>query len=181
MKIFAKLVAGLALAGAIGNVHALPITDIYTPATAVTLSTGVPYIFQHDLVALGFDPLVDTLTNATLTLAISVANGQNLTIALDGVSNTNSLGAWNLAAGLAVDLASLQSDGILNVILTKGGGNGSTFSFTSSILFVDGRTALVGGRSANQPIDVPEPAMLTMLGLGLIGARLAIRRHTMNA
>lgn len=177
MNIRSAIGAAALMISVAGAAHALPITDVFTPVGApVTLTTGNAYSYSHDLTAHGFDPLTDIIGSATLNLAISGPGGQPLTISLDGlVSFNDPLSALLDDQPLEIDFSYLQDDGILNVVLTKGGGKGSTFSFLGSTLFV--QAAVPGGPD---PAQVPAPAGLALLGIGLatIGAAFRRRRQT---
>lgn len=178
MNIRSALGAAALMIGVAGAAHALPITDVFTPAGApVTLTTGTAYSYTHDLTAHGFDPLTHIISNATLNLAISGPGGQSLTINLDGiVSFSDSLNALLDDQPLSIDFSYLQDDGILNVVLTKGGGKGSTFSFLGSTLFVAGEIA-----NGPEPAQVAAPAGLAILGIGLAGIGLTVGRRRLTA
>lgn len=177
MNIRSTLGAAAFMIGLAGAAHALPITDVFTPNGAVTLTTGTAYSFSHDLTTHGFDPLTDIISNATLSLAIQGAGGQPLTISLDGsLTFSDQLNAFLDDQPLVIDFSSLQDDGILNVVLTKGGGKGSTFSFLGSTLFVEG--SIAGGPDLAQ---VPAPAGLGVLGLGLAALGVTLRRRRQTA
>jgi hypothetical protein len=133
----------------------------------VSLSSGVAFLYTHDLLAHGFDPLSDTLTGATLTLDLTGPGGQPLAISLDGDQVFDS--SLNTLGPITVTLSYLQADGLLNVTLTKGGGAGSSFSFVRSTLFADG----VAGDPGN---DIPEPVTLALLGIGLLVGVAPLRR-----
>ncbi len=173
-KSIRSLLTGTLLFTAATVAQALPITDTFTPSGApVILTTGTDYSFQHSLLTHGFDPLADTLTNATLTLSFgNRANGNAITVTLDLDATT--YGQMNQISGIpiAVDLSFLQDDGLLDVVLKKGGGGGSTFDFYSSVLFVEGRS----NPTTNPPTGVPEPVSFGLLGIGLLGMAMARRR-----
>ncbi len=172
IKPIRAFLTGILLFAATTVAQALPITDTFTPSGApITLTTGTPYSFQHNLISHGFNPLVDILGSANLTLTFgSQAGGNAITVTLDLDATT--YGQLNQVNGtpIDVDLAFLQDDGLLNVTLTKGGGGGSTFQFYNSVLFVDGATST----------SVPEPASLGLLGVGLLGMAVARRRIKMH-
>lgn len=167
-----------------GAAHALPITDVFTPDNAVTLSTDTPYSFSHDLTVHGFDPLNHIISSATLDLQITGAGGQPLSISLDGITSfSDQLNTLLAGQPLSIDFDYLQDDGILNVVLTKGGGKGSTFSFLGSTLFVDGEIQDVGNEPTPGPgpTQVPVPAGLAILGVGLASLGVTFRRRRETA
>ncbi len=175
MNIRNTLGAAVLMIGLCGAAHALPITDVYTPASPVTLQTDVGYSFTHDLTAHGFDPLNDIISTASLHLNIDGPGGQPLTINLDGSNAfSDKLNVYFDNLPFTIDVSYLQEDGILNVVLTKGGGKGSTFTFLGSTLFVDGQPGDTGGPGGNQ---VPAPAGLALFGLGLTGLGVSLRRR----
>lgn len=181
-----KFMAAAVVVGTIGFAglaQALPITDTYTaPGGMVELSTGITYIYQHNLLDDGFDPLTQTITNAVLTFSFGPqAGGNDITVALDGTNAYS--GKLNDLLGsaeddLIVNVSYLQSDGILEVKLTKGGGGGSKFQFYGSTLFVDGVTETGDNEGTPGGQEVPEPETLMLFGAGLMGLGLLRRRRS---
>jgi hypothetical protein len=167
IKLLRSLLATGLITGLASTAQALPITDVVQPPSPVSLSSGVAFLYTHDLLAHGFDPLSDTLTGATLTLDLTGPGGQPLAISLDGDQVFDS--SLNTLGPITVTLSYLQADGLLNVTLTKGGGAGSSFSFVRSTLFADG----VAGDPGN---DIPEPVTLALLGIGLLVGVAPLRR-----
>jgi hypothetical protein len=183
MTTMLKFLAGALLAASLGAAQALPITDTYTPAAPATLRTSVPYTYTHNLLVHGFDPLLDTLSSVTLTLDIAGPSGQSLNVIFDASpAFGGTLGTFLTAQPFAVQLEYLQSDGLLDVSLTKAGGGGSTFTFFGSTLFALGTTVTVDDDTESDPTNqiasVPEPGTLALLGLGLLGGLFVGRRES---
>jgi hypothetical protein len=159
-----------------GGAKALPITDIYAPEGGLSLSSGSPVNFTHNLIPYGFDPAEDLLTSALLTLAITGGGGgQSLLVEI----NDDELfsGSLNTLGGLLVSVAYLQNTGMIDVSLSKGGG--TTWTFNSSTLRVDGTSQPISdpGNGSGDPVPVPEPGTLMIFALGLLGLAAFFRRR----
>ena len=166
--------------GSVGTAQAIPTT--WTDDAGITgtyLATGDVYTYQHNIKdgAYGYRPGVDTIWNASLTISLYDTLFGDLPVLGDeqetvGFSFDNGAwSAWNVvdSALLSVDnfdftVTSLLTDGLLNVSVRAGRGD---FYFVNSHLTVSG----------DRSTSVPEPATLSMFGLGVLAMGLAARRR----
>jgi hypothetical protein len=164
----------LALASA--TALAIPITDIVDPTPDPLITVGSPYSFVHDITDNGYNPLTQTITSALLTVSLYDKDTKGnetfqFLIGSGGTSQTysdsnvdNGAAGADYAISLVAALADLQADGKLNVQLSAQTGD---FVFTQSKL-----EAQVSTRSA----AVPEPGILALLGIGVLGVGAALRK-----
>lgn len=149
-------------------------SDLHNPADVLLGGSGVSfYTFTHDITDSGFNPLTDNLSVASLSIFIRDDPSDGFPwielahAAFDGVSTPTGLAtSYTFGSGLLSFsiLSNLQADGILIVNVVPDFGD---FYFEASALVAGGeRTA-----------SVPEPATLTLVGLGMIGAAALSRRR----
>jgi hypothetical protein len=144
-------------------------------APQITLSS--PFSFTHDLTTDGFNYNSDYITSYKLTLGLHNDNGMfdYVTIDQPGLfNNTDTLLLnWTVASvnsGTSIQgLWSLNNDGTLAITVKSIFGS---FFLDSSTLVADGRQGQVS--------NVPEPASIALLAVGLIGIAV-MRRGTRSA
>lgn len=179
LKSFKKiaLIAGLTV-GAMSAAHAVPVqwTD-YAGNGPRSISQGETYSYSHNIIDNGYNALTDTLVSASLsiglfdddifgdfpwlgdkeeTVGFKFDNGQWIKQAVDG---------WVLDWDqFDFTLTSLLQDGVLNVKIK---------AFSGDFVFGGSRLVVTADRAS-----VPEPATLSMLGLGVLAVGFAARRRS---
>lgn len=175
---------------AAGTASAIPVTDFVNPSPDLTITTGTPYVFTHDLTD-GLDAFVvgfDTITSAILSIhlidflnkgkeefAFTIGSGSATQTVTGKDINNGSQGVW-FEIPLVAALHDLITDGKLNVTLTAKSGS---FEFADSSL-----TAEVTRGVAVQPTNptlIPEPGSLLLLGAGLLGIGMTGRKALRKA
>ncbi len=151
-----------------GKAAAYTWTDTYDPNPDTYLYLN-PISFTHDITDSGFNPGEDTVNWAFIYLNfydddnVSLGNPETrvewVSINLDSHGDT-SYNLMNNPSVFSSVTASWLNDGKLNVVVTPA--NYSDFYFASSTLTVNGTQA------------APEPATVSLLGLGMLG--MLVRR-----
>ncbi len=142
----------------------------FPPETIPDGTTGFSY--SHNILVLGFVPATDTLSTAMLNLDLtSNQSSRMVSVILDGTLSGNYLvtdPAWNT---LAVNVAWLQTDGILNVVLTKTSGTGNAKLYRSELTASGDRVVPDddGGGATKGDGAVPEPASMLLFSIGALG------------
>lgn len=140
------------------------------------ITTAAPLSFTHNING-DINTATDTIIFANLSIKISDPFGgdEALTITLDltpqglGAVANSGFTFHSFDTGTSIlTLGMLQSDGLLDVTLAVGTGQSIYFQ----------RSDLSGTAESR---EVPEPATLAVLGMGLLGLGIARRRQTAKA
>lgn len=168
-----SLIAGVLLAAPmIANAYTWDQPIDFNPDPKLTwLST---YTFTHDLKADGFNPGIDSVSSYSVTIDLYNDDGKLDAIYIDQPGISGDSGAllynWSYASlttqGSYQGVASLNSDGLLNISLTSLLG---TFYLDSSELKATGTK---GASTA-----VPEPTSAALLAAGLLGIAVMRRKQ----
>lgn len=182
MKSFrVNLVAGaMVFLGSSLSAGLITFVDTVNPANDVLMNgSNTNHAFTHNINDNGFVSTTDVLQSATITINFrddSTSDGnEEIRFRLDG----NGMGTYEVDSSpgvtFVVDVAYLQTDGLLNVQLRRI--SGDVYFEDSTLTVVADRRVSGGGGSTN----VPEPTTLLLLGLGAGAAGLSLRRKSRPA
>ncbi len=160
---------------AVTAVNAIPIVD--TVDQDVYLQTGDSFSFTHNLLDYGFE--LGTATSGTIEILFSdndsaweVIQIQVEALAFDTGGFLVTSSANSFYGDLQVNaLTQINSDGMLDITIKSWWGD---FSVGQSVLTIDGGIAALSGDIVN---SVPEPGVLGMLAIGLLGLGVAGRKR----
>jgi hypothetical protein len=173
MKLLQNALVAAGLASASLTALAGPITDIVNPSPDITVSTTSPAAYTHDITDNGYDPILQTITSALLTIHLTDEGGSEAftfvissggTLQQSGGTNVDGNGD-SFPIALVASLPDLIADGKLNVSITSQSGS---FQFADSTL-----TAQVVNRP---PAALPEPGTLALASLAIGGLGSARRK-----
>lgn len=189
MNVLKNIAAGAVLGfGAIGAAHATIITSIHDPKLPVYITSYTPYSFTHDLRS----QLVagTTINSATLEVGlwdftdILFPFPETVKLVFNGTDSRTIKNVSFMGAEYSFDLAaSLLQTGMLNVNISVG--TTCVFKhacvmqdvkFDYSKLVADITLPKVDLPDDNGSTDVPEPATLLTMGVGLLGLAAGRRR-----
>jgi len=159
-KLFLLILVAAGVVYMSGTAHAVPVTFVDTMSDLGSIGMGKSLTYTHSILDNGFSPSSDSLSSAGLTIDF---NGMLAftTVNMDNVYNGTHL-VWvldNSLENMYVGVDLLQNDGQLVVTLKNEAGTNLTV--TRSCLTATGNSA---GMAAT-----PEPATMSLLGLGVLG------------
>lgn len=181
------LLPALLCAAQSASASIMSVDDLYDPAKDILLASYTSRHtaeWKHDITDEGFSPTTDTIIDAKLDITLrdyqdSIARRfgskpEDFKITLDGDFLGSHAITYNTGFAIEtiyVDVAYLQSDGMLNVKIRARSGD---FYLVSSNLHVTFNRPMPGGGGGT---TVPEPASALLLGLGLAATGLGLRRR----
>lgn len=186
------------LAAASANAAAMTFIDKVDPNPDKLISFGnnLSYSFSHSIISdqdgtgafwsgtYGFNPLTDIITSASIALDFKDESTDIASESVQLVFDAQSFGTQMVTSGGATYAATISggwdtllNDGILNVTLQNAGTTSGHQDDRSDFLFLESTLTVDVRREGQTARQIPEPASLPLVFLGLAGAAFSRRKQ----